>query len=84
MDRRYKIAPEGRGGLGVDALAIDPSTMVESDHRRQPSQPPRRVFGNIPASWIPAAEGPGSPAQPTQAPPEGVVIDPWVLPAAGP
>lgn len=67
---------EGRGGLGLDALIMDPNTVAEHDRRRQPSQPPRRVFGNVPADWI----APGTPAQPLQAPPEGLLIDPWVLP----
>ena len=73
---------QGRGGLGLDALSYEPDLLAEDDPRRQPSQPPRRVFGNIPGGWIPAGEGPGSPAQPSQAPPEGAVIDHWVLPAA--
>lgn len=72
---------EGLGGLGIDALVADPDTLAEHDLRRQPSQPPRRVFGNIPAGWIPPGDGPGSPADAVQAPPEGLLIDPWVLPA---
>jgi hypothetical protein len=75
---------EGRGGLGLDALVAAPNTVAEHDPRRQPSQPPRRVFGNIPAGWIPPGAGPGSPAQASQAPAEGLLIDPWVLPAGGP
>ncbi|MFO7561403.1 MAG: hypothetical protein R6X02_02065 [Enhygromyxa sp.] len=71
---------EGRGGLGLDALVLDPNTVAEHDRRRQPHQPPRRVFGNIPAGWIAPGEGPGSPGQALQAPPEGLLIDPWVLP----
>jgi hypothetical protein len=72
---------EGRGGLGLDALTLDSQTVAEHDRRRQPDQPPRRVFGNIPGGWIPPGPGPGSPAQALQAPPEGLLIDPWVLPA---
>jgi hypothetical protein len=71
---------EGRGGLGLDALVLDPSVVAEHDRRRQPHQPPRRVFGNIPANWIAPGHGPGSPGQALQAPPEGLLIDPWVLP----
>lgn len=71
---------EGRGGLGLDALILDPQTDLEHDRRRQPSQPPRRVFGNIPAGWIPPGQGPGSPAEATQAPAEGLLVDPWLLP----
>lgn len=71
---------DGRDAMGLDALAYDPSVLAEHDPRRQPSQPPRRVFGNIPAGWIPPGDGPGSPAEALQAPPEGLLIDPWVLP----
>ena len=73
---------EGVDSMHTDALVADPSLLLEDDPRRQPSQPPRRVFGNIPAGWIPAGEGPGSPAEASQAPDEGVVIDHWVLPTA--
>lgn len=73
---------EGVGSLHTDALEPDSSLLLEDDPRRQPSQPPRRVFGNIPAGWIPAGDGPGSPAEASQAPDEGVLIDHWVLPAA--
>lgn len=73
---------QGRGGLTIAALVGDPNVLAEHDHRRQPSQPPRRVFGNVPAGWIPPGHGPGSPAQALQAPAEGVLIDPWVLPSA--
>jgi len=65
---------DGRDGLGLDALAYDDGLTVEHDPRRQPNQPPRRVFGHIPAHWLP-----GSPAEAQVAPPEGFLIDPWVL-----
>ena len=71
---------DGRDGMHTDALVLDPDTPTEADLRRQPHQPPRRVFGNIPAGWIPAGEGPGSPAEAVQAPDEGFVIDAWLLP----
>jgi hypothetical protein len=70
----------GKHGLGLAALQLDPTTDAEHDRRRQPTQPPRRVFGNIPAGWIPAGPGPGSPAQSVQAPAEGLLIDPWIMP----
>ena len=73
---------EGQGGLGLDALVARPDVMAEDDPRRQPSQPPRRVFGNIPAGWIPPGQGPGSPLEATIAPDEGLLIDWWVLPNA--
>lgn len=71
---------DGRDGMHTDALVYDPSLVAEEDPRRQPHQPPRRVFGNIPAGWIPAGEGPGSPDAPLQAPADGFLIDQWVLP----
>jgi len=71
---------EGKAAMGLQALALDPSLNAEDDRRRQPHQPPRRVFGNIPANWIPADQGPGGPAEAMQAPPEGLLIDQWVLP----
>jgi hypothetical protein len=72
---------DGRDGMHTDALTIDANTNAEHDLRRQPSQPPRRVFGNIPAGWIPAGPGDGSPAGATVAPEGGALIDAWVLPA---
>jgi hypothetical protein len=75
---------EGRGGLSLQALALEPGVNAEDDPRRQPSQPPRRVFGNIPADWLPADAGPGSPSTDLQAPPEGYDVDQWLLPADRP
>ncbi|MCA9575048.1 MAG: hypothetical protein KC668_06415 [Myxococcales bacterium] len=69
----------GVGPMGLEALALHPGVNLEDDPRRQPHQPPRRVFGNIPGGWIPAGEGEGSPDEPMRAPPEGVLIDRWVL-----
>lgn len=75
--------PEGRGGLTLEALAYNPDVLAENDPRRQPHQPPRRVFGNIPANWIPPGpKEPGSPAEAMRAPAEGALIDFWVLPPA--
>ncbi len=73
---------EGRGAMGLEALEFRPNVMAEDDPRRQPMQPPRRVFGNIPAGWIPPGVGEGSPAEATVAPLEGALIDRWVLPVA--
>jgi hypothetical protein len=72
---------DGRDGMHTDALVLDPDTPAEQDLRRQPNQPPRRVFGNVPAGWIPAGEGTGSPEEAVQAPAEGLLIDAWVMPA---
>ncbi|MEE4249337.1 MAG: hypothetical protein V2I38_02005 [Alcanivoracaceae bacterium] len=69
----------GKDGLTIDALAYRPIN-VEDDRRRQPSQPPQRVFGNLPANWIAPGEGQGSPGQPDVAPARGAKIDQWVLP----
>jgi hypothetical protein len=74
---------DSKDGMHTDALVYDPATLAEHDLRRQPHQPPRRVFGNIPAGWIPAGAGPGSPAEATVAPEGGALIDQWVLPAGG-
>ena len=73
---------DGRDAMGLDALAFDADVNAEDDLRRQPSQPPRRVFGNIPAGWIPPGIGPGSPDEATRAPAGGALIDRWVLPRA--
>ncbi len=73
----------GQGGLSLAALDLHPDVTTENDPRRQPFQPPRRVFGNIPAGWIPPGAGPGSPAQASQAPTGGALIDRWILPGAG-
>ena len=70
----------GIGPMGLGALAFRGTVTLENDRRRQPHQPPRRVFGNIPAGFIAAGEGPGSPAAAMVAPPEGVLIEPWLLP----
>ena len=70
---------DGKRGLTIEALAWRPVN-AEDDLRRQPSQPPQRVFGNIPAGWIAPGPGPGGPAAPMVAPPEGAKIDQWVLP----
>jgi hypothetical protein len=70
----------GIGPMGLGALAFRANVTMENDRRRQPHQPPRRVFGNIPAGFIPPGEGPGSPAAAMIAPPEGVLIEPWLLP----
>ncbi|MBK7973329.1 MAG: hypothetical protein IPK07_08630 [Deltaproteobacteria bacterium] len=74
--------PHGQGGLSEAALAYDAATLAEDDPRRQPMQPPRRVFGNVPAGWIAPGPGAGGPAQATVAPPDGLLVDRWVLPGA--
>jgi len=62
-------------GLGLDAIAFDSSVTAPFDPRRQPTQPPARVFGNIPADWL----GDGVPGRHQVANPEvGFPID-WLL-----
>jgi hypothetical protein len=70
---------DGQGGLSLDALELRPDVVAEHDERRQPTQPPRRVFGNIPAGWIAPGDGPGGPAVDGVAPAEGLLIDTLVL-----
>lgn len=48
---------EGKGGLSTAALAPR-NVPMEDDPRRQPSQPLRRVFGNVPADWLDAGQPP--------------------------
>ncbi len=74
---------QGRGGLTLAALELDAGTSAENDRRRQPLQPPRRVFGNIPPGWIPSGPGPGSPGSALQAPAGGLLVDEWLLPGPG-
>jgi hypothetical protein len=69
----------GKSGLTIEALAYRPIN-VEDDERRQPSQPPQRVFGNLPANWIAPGHGLGSPSHSDVAPAQGAKIDQWVLP----
>ena len=69
----------GQGGLSLAALELRPDVMLEHDPRRQPTQPPRRVFGNVPPGWIEPGPGEGSPTEALQAPPGGFLIDRWVL-----
>ncbi|MCP3960000.1 MAG: LamG domain-containing protein [bacterium] len=42
----------GQGGLGLEALTLDPATAAHADPRRQPSQPPHQVFGMMPAHYF--------------------------------
>jgi hypothetical protein len=58
------------GGLTVDALTADPAPAVD-DLRRQPSQPPRKVYGHIPADWL----APGVPPAALVAPAQGLLLD---------
>lgn len=50
---------------------------MQDDPRRQPSQPPPLVFGNVPAGYVPTT---GLPSSPAQAPATGTSLDRWVFP----
>ncbi|MEO0509281.1 MAG: hypothetical protein AAF065_05435 [Verrucomicrobiota bacterium] len=67
-----------KGGLTIGALTLDSIINAEDDHRRQPSQPFRRVFGSIPANWL----GTSLPAEQTNS--SGAKIDKWDLPLVDP
>ncbi len=41
--------------LNTVALLRDKQTLAKNDPRRQPSQPPRYVSGNLPANWLPTS-----------------------------
>ncbi len=71
---------DGKGGLGLAALAPMPGVPAELDRRRQPHQPPARVHGVIPRRWIRPGPGPGGPDTSLVAPPEGALVDRWLLP----
>jgi len=64
----------GKGGLGLDALAFNPSVNAMDDPRRNPSQHLRMVHGNIPEGWLN-----GLITAATQAGPEGFMLDPYLL-----
>jgi hypothetical protein len=61
----------GKGGLDLGALVRNPDLPMQDDPRRQPSQPLRRVFGNLPANWL----GNGKPPRPIEAPSGGLKVD---------
>ncbi|WP_111979433.1 LamG-like jellyroll fold domain-containing protein [Algibacillus agarilyticus] len=68
---------DGKQGLTISALALDPTVNAPNDPRRQPMQPDARVFGNIPANWL----GEGIPANRFVADAQaGFLIDRLVLP----
>ncbi len=66
-----------RASLTPAALTLDPTKTTADDPRRQPLQPPRLVFGNVPAGYVP---GTGLPAASTTAPVTGLKLDAWVFP----
>lgn len=58
-------------GLGMAALSYDASLPAMHDPRRQPSQPPPRSYGHIPADMY----GPGRPVDPLTSPRGGCATD---------
>lgn len=67
---------DGKGGLDLIALELDDTWNASNDPRRQPSQPPSKIFGRIPAGLI------NSTAQPTALTDLGTtgkLIDEWML-----
>jgi hypothetical protein len=56
-----------------DALSRGTAPM-ELDRRRQPAQPPARLFGVIPASFF----APNQPPNTIAAPDEGILVDPYL------
>lgn len=66
----------GKGGLDLAALDLDASWTAKNDPRRQPMQPPQKVFGRIPAGF---ANNTGLPATQTDLTSTGKLIDEWNL-----
>ncbi|MCC1498158.1 hypothetical protein J1C54_15155 [Alcanivorax sp. 1008] len=64
-------------GLKVSALNLIPVLDAKLDFRRQPTQPPAKVYGNLPAYWFP-----GAPAHASDAGFNGQFIDEWALASA--
>lgn len=71
---------EGQPGLDLMALMLDSSCLALNDTRRQPMQPPSKIYGRIPAGLIDSTDQ--ASAQPTAAitlPAGGKLIDEWML-----
>lgn len=67
----------GIAGLDLNALTLNSMLDAKDDPRRQPTQPPAKVYGNIPADWFP-----GSPGYALVTGDNGLHIDEWILPSA--
>lgn len=68
----------GNGGLDLDAIAFDSTYNADQDPRRQPMQPQRRIYGQIPAGLVDTT---GLPATAIALPAAGQLIDQWMLPS---
>ncbi len=62
------------GGLGLDALEFEREKNMEDDDR-QPLQPPRLIFGNIPAGVVTVTDLPG---QAMWSGEQGALVDQWM------
>lgn len=67
----------GKAGLDLGALDLDAGFTAANDPRRQPMQPPQKLFGHIPPALV---DSTGLPATATDAPAGGTNIDPWMQP----
>lgn len=65
-------------GLDLLALELDTSFNASNDPRRQPMQPPPRLYGRIPAGLVNST---GLPGALTDLPAGGKLIDQWMLDA---
>jgi hypothetical protein len=65
-------------GLDLEAITWDDTFNAADDNRRQPMQPPKRIYGLIPAGLIDTTGLPGST---TSLAAGGKLIDEWMLPA---
>jgi hypothetical protein len=66
-----------KAGLDLTALDFDSAWNASNDPRRQPMQPPQRLFGRIPAGLVNST---GLPAAQTDLPAGGQLIDTWMQP----
>jgi hypothetical protein len=67
-----------KAGLDLGALDLDSAFTAANDPRRQPMQPPPRLFGRIPAGLVNST---GLPSVQTDLPTGGQLIDAWMQPA---
>ncbi len=75
---------QGTQAMGLTPAALVQGTLLsdggtllmENDPRRQPMQPPRLVFGNLPQNTF----GPNAPSMNELAPEGGILMDPFVFP----
>lgn len=71
---------DGKGGLDLAALDLDTSWNASVDPRRQPMQPPAKLFGRIPIGLVNNTATP-MPTVLTDLPAGGKSVDEWMLPS---